>query len=382
MTQNPLDLLHSISPAAISEVARQAAKAQTFEVNEWAVELLRHEKVVETTGGLYRFHGQGWDGERVLPWSAVLKMIRRPGDDCLEPGGMCYWRRELLAYGSSLLASLPGALRAPRCFGVSEDADGGWIWMEEIRETGRAVWDLADFQRAARHLGRFAGAYLTGLPVPDQPWLCASLFRGMLRDDDWWARFMNPASPNNAWQRAAVQQTFPEPLRSRVLRIWAEKWDFIAAYEKLPRVLCHNDAHRQNFMLGENSMAAIDWGFCGPGALGSDLGQLVGTSLSYFAVEPEQAGELEAAVFEGYRAGLRDAGWSGDERLAWLGYCISLALYWGATLPCAAVQLFESGMNVEAKYGRPAGAVLSGWSALAHLALDRADEARMLACEI
>ena len=67
-------------------------------------------------------------------------------------------------------------------------------------------------------------------------------------------------------------------------------------------------------------------------------------------------------MLEGYLAGLRDAGSAGDERLARLGYLISLALYWGGTLPCevASLQPGEAKVNVELKYGHPVEALLSG----------------------
>ena len=383
MTDDRLEKLNGIDPTVLSEVARQDLGAAAFEVRDWSVTPLSHEKVIETTGGLYCFSGRGWDGSEIRSWSVVLKIVNDPQDECQEPRELCYWRRELLAYKSGMLVGLPRALRAPRCHGVSEGAHEAWIWLENIRETGEPTWTLAHFQRAARQLGLFAGAYLAGTSLPDQPWLCGSLFRSILGDDEWWARFMNPDTPVNAWQKPIVQKVFPEPLRSRILQIWAEKWRFITANDYLPRVFCHNDAHRRNLMLrtgvsGQEELIGIDWAFCGPGGLGNDLGELVGTRLSYFAVEPAQAVELEAAVFEGYLAGLRDAGWSGNEGLARLGYTISLALWWGATLPCEAalLQPGESKINAVAKYGRPLEAVLPGWSTLSEFALDRSEEAR------
>ena len=365
------------------EVARRSLDLPVFRLADWSVSPLLHEKVIETTGGLFRFQGRGWDGSEMKAWSAVLKIIHRPDSGGEELQGLGYWRREMLAYQTGLLAALPGAVRAPRCLGVSEQANRGWIWLENITETVDPAWTLAHFQQAARRLGQFAGAYLAGWPMPNLPWLCASLFRDFYADGDWWAKFINPASANNAWQRPLVQAVFSEPLRQQVLQIWAEKWQWIDANERLPQVFCHNDAHRRNLMLhgGENGreeLAAIDWGFCGPGGLGNDLGELVGTSLSYFAVDPANAGELESAVIEGYLVGLREAGWSGDERLARLGYLISLALYWGGTLACevASAQPGATKVNVELKYGHPVEALLPGWTHLAEFALERADEAR------
>ena len=355
---------------------------------------LVHERTIETTGGLFRFDGQGWDGAEQKAWSAVLKVIQRPGNEGEEPQGLGYWRRELLAYQSGMLADLPhlpgeSGLRAPRCYGVNEQAGGAWIWLENITEAVGPAWTLDHFQQAARHLGRFAGAYLVGRPLPNSPWLCASLFRSLYADEEWWARFINPASPNQAWQRPVVQAVYSEGLRQGVLHIWAEKWQWLAANEGLPRVFCHNDAHRRNLMFcnsggGQPELVAIDWGFCGPGGLGNDLGELVGTSLSYFAIDPANAAELERAVLAGYLAGLRDAGWTGDERLARLGYLIALALYWGGTLPCevASVQPGESKVNVELKYGRPVEDLLPGWRQLAEFALERAEEARYLVKQV
>jgi hypothetical protein len=379
MEESP-QYIQSIDPAALSAIAEQALRAPVIKLSDWTASPLSHAKVLETTGGLYRFDGHAWDGEQSKPWSAVLKIINRPEYGCLEPKELCYWKRELLAYQTGLLAVLPTGLRAPRCFGVSEHEQDAWIWLENVKETGPVTWTLAEFQRAARSLGSFSGAYLTGTPLPVNAWLCPSIFRAILGDDEWWAKFINPQSADNAWQRPFVQQAFPEPLRSRILQLWADKWAFITANERLPQVLCHNDAHRRNLFLDEqDELVAIDWAFCGPGGLGNDLGELIGTSLTYFELEPAHAVELESVVTEAYTSGLREAGWSGDEQFVRLGYTISLALWWGATLPCAAAtQLGGPSLNIEAKYGRPVESVLQGWKLLAEFFLDRADQARFL----
>ncbi len=252
-----------------------------------------------------------------------------------------------------------------------------------MKEDAEPAWSILQFQRAAYHLGKFAGLQLVERPVHKAPWMCGSLFRGFYADDDWWAKFIQPASQNNAWQREIVQTVYPEAMKRRVLQIWAEKWRLISANERLPQVFCHNDAHRRNLMLcedrnGQEELVAIDWGFCGFGGLGNDVGELIGTSLSYFAIDPAHADELEDFVLKGYLCGLREAGWAGDEHLPRLGYLLSLALYWGGTLPCevALAQPGESKVNREAKYGRSIETLLPGWSRLAEFALERADEAR------
>ena len=49
---------------------------------------------------------------------------------------------------------------------------------------------------------------------------------------------------------------------------------------------------------------AIDWAYCGYGAIGEDLAGLVGTSLIWFEADGDQAQALETACLEGYVDGL------------------------------------------------------------------------------
>jgi hypothetical protein len=383
MTEDILDKLKEMDPGILTEVARRTLNVPFLVVDDWTVIPLLHEKVIETTGGLFVFNGHGRAKGEKKAWSVVLKIIQRPENGCEELQDLCYWRREIMAYKSGFLADLPSAIRTPKCYGVRETGRDGWIWLENVQENNGTVWSLQQFQRAAFHLGKFAGIQLVKQPVPKTTWMCGSLFRGFYAEGDWWERFIDPASQNNAWQRGFVQSVYTETQKKRVLSIWTEKWRFITANERLPQVFCHNDAHRRNLMLcGDDhileELVVIDWGFCGPGGLGNDLGELVGTSLSYFAIDPAYAEELEAIALEGYLAGLCDAGWDGDKRLLRLGYLISLALYWGGTLPCevALAQPGETKVNLDAKYTRPVEALLTGWTRLAEFALDRADEAR------
>ncbi len=385
MDTDILATLQALDPAILTDLVRQDQHNPKFDILDWKFEPLSHEKIIETTGGLYRFDGHGRDGDATKSWAIALKIINRPQDGCSNPHDWCYWKRELLAFQSGLLADLPRAVVAPRCYGVTEFDNGGWVWMEHIVESTARRWSLEHFHRAARMIGGFAGAFLGNAPIPNTPWLSAPFFRSVFADGDWWATFMDPTSPKNAWQSSLVQQAFTEPLRSGVLRIWAEKQRFFEILDRLPQVFCHNDLHRRNLMLrigaeGQEEIIALDWAFCGPGAVGMDMGELVATSAYFFEVDPAHVGDLEATIFDGYTAGLRDAGWSGDLQLARLGYLLSAALWKGATLPgWTALMLSEnSGVNVQAMYGHPADAVLAGWITLTEFLLERAEEARHL----
>ena len=53
-------------------------------------------------------------------------------------------------------------------------------------------------------------------------------------------------------------------------------------------------------------MISLDWAFTGPGAVGNDLGELVGNSMYFFDYDPYDVETLEATLLESYLAGIAD----------------------------------------------------------------------------
>jgi hypothetical protein len=386
MTDNLLEQLKKIDQAVLTDIVQKDQRNSELVVLDWTVNPLSHEKIIDTTGGLFCFSGQSQSSQGVRPWKVVMKCINNPEELSEQPRRWYYWKREILAFQSGLLAQLPPGVRAPHFYGVMENENGAWIWMEYIEETTGKYWSLEDFSRAAQHLGRSQGKYLVGTPLIDQPWLTQTFFRSAWDKEGRWSRFMNPASAENAWQSPITQRGFDARQKSRVLQLLAEKERFFDVNDSLPQVLCHNDASRRNFMwsrsvqTGKEELIGVDWAFCGIGAVGNDLGGLVGTSMFFFEYNPRDAETLEMAQLEGYLAGLADSGVKVDVRLVRLGYLISLSLWMGAMLPgWAAVMLSpDSGFNAQAMYGRQAEEILEGWVQLDKFCLDRADEARAL----
>ena len=127
--------------------------------------------------GLYRVTGSARVGGATRPWALVCKVCA-PANGA-DPGAWDYPPREPLAYGSGLLAALPGGLAAPRCLAVEAQPDGTTrLWLEAVADAHPGPWPLDRYALVARRLGRFNGAYLAGAPLPDQPWLS----RGWLRE--------------------------------------------------------------------------------------------------------------------------------------------------------------------------------------------------------
>ena len=195
--------------------------------------------------GLYRVTGSARVGGATHPWALVCKVCA-PANG-IDPGAWDYPPREPLAYGSGLLAALPGGLAAPRCLAVEAQPDGTTrLWLEAVADAHPGPWSLDRYALVARRLGRFNGAYLAGAPLPDQPWLS----RGWLRD------FVAPSGPALAELEhlagpggpPLLRRLYPPPVVAELGRLWAERERFLAALDRLPQTFCHHDAFRRNLL--------------------------------------------------------------------------------------------------------------------------------------
>jgi hypothetical protein len=332
--------------------------------------------------GLYRVTGTARVGDATHPWALVCKVCE-PGNGT-DPERWDYPPREPLAYGSGLLATLPDGLAAPRCLAVAAQPDGTTrLWLEAVADAHPGPWPCNRYALVARHLGRFNGAYVTGAPPPDQRWLS----RGWLRD------FIEPSGPALAELKylagpggpPLLRRLYPPPVVAELGRLWAERERFLAALDRLPQTFCHHDAFRRNLLHragpdGED-LVVVDWAYAGQGAIGEELGQLVVASLYFFEAEGIEPRELAAACFAGYVAGVREAGWAGDERLVRLGFAVDAALRTTLGLLRVIVPLVADPARrrvVEDRFGRPLDDVVEAWTQLWPLQFELAEEARAL----
>ena len=380
-----LEQLKAMDLAVLTEAVRKDQLDPDLVILDWTVEPIVHELLTDTTSGLFRFTGHGHSAKGNRPWTVVLKCINNPKLSSQHPREATYWRREIMAYQSGLLEALPPGVRAPRFYGIMENEYGAWVWIEYIKEATVKQWSLDYFQRTARQLGRFQGAYLFNTPLPDQPWLCRPFFGIGWAEQNGWSGFMNPDFEQNAWKQPIIKGALDDKQKLRLLQLIVENLRFDLVNYRLPQVLCHNDVHRKNFMwaispqTGEEELIGVDWAFTGPGAVGNDLGGLVVNSMYFFDYDPYDAETLEAALLEGYLAGIADNGAGIDPRLVRLGYLISLS-FWMEYLPGWTTFILppDSGDHIHAMYGRSAKEVLASWIHINAFCLDRADEARSL----
>ena len=319
-----------LQSAELAPLVAQALDKTNLEVLDWRVISLgaQGSKTVDIGEGVWRISGTAQDGGGVHPWSLIRKGLHASDAfNARDPGSWNYWKREALAFQSGLLAGLPGALKAPRCYAVEEEGDERvWLWLEDIQESVGS-WTMAHYGLAARHLGQFNGAYLSGFPLPKvEPWLSCGRIRA-------WLPALQPWIARSAQhvQTPVVQGLFPGETLARVRRLWADPEPLLQAFERLPVCFCHHDACSSNLLArrtdtGEDEMVAIDWALTGFGRVGEEAGVTTVMTADFTDNPANQVRELAQVVFAGYVEGLRTAGWRGEERLVRLAYTLNAAL--------------------------------------------------------
>lgn len=319
--------VQALDRSTLAPLIRQALRRDDAEPVSWDHRRIPHLLGDAALSRVYRLTGAARVGGETRSWSLILKALIRPPEAVAAPG----WDREIVAFRSGLLDDLPRGLAAPRCFAIEERPEAVWLWQEDVAEEGDTRWPLARYALAARHLGRFSGRSLVAGPLPDAPWLSRGLLRDQAdRNADFWAGRIPVRDP------ALLDRLFPDGLLDRARRVWEERHALLDALDRLPQTLIHGDADRRNLFAwrgpdGEDETVAIDWAWMGVAALGDDLVDLAAGSALWFQADPRDLPALAAACLAGYGAGLADAGWPGDARLARVGFAIGTVLHFG---PC------------------------------------------------
>jgi hypothetical protein len=171
---------------------------------------------------------------------------------------------------------------------------------------------------------------------------------------------------------------WPAEVVEGTLRLVAERGRFFDALDQIPQTFCHLDAIAPNMVAREDATVLVDWGFAGWGAVGQEAGQAAVGSVGFWRFDADHLAELGEACFDAYLAGLREAGWAGDVRLARLGFCLDAALRHGV-FPFALAVPDDA---TRERNGRATGHTFeenpARWTALRRYGLARAEEARSL----
>ena len=291
---------------------------------------------VGTGTRLYRVIGTATDGGRPVEWKLVIKVISLDKMSfqsvSTDQSSWDYWKREWYVYQSPWLQQLPGPLVAPRVLGTGEilaeaDKELAWIALEDLQALDRRPWQAGEFREVARHLGMFNGDYLSGRPLPTDPWLSRNWIRGWTELAEPFVELLPTISSH-----PDAGRLFTPDLIDCLIQLWDEREKLYQVLERLPQTLCHNDVFPRNlFVRGDgrtNRSVAIDWAFCGYGPVGQELSALVGATQPFMESRPERWDELERDCLDGYADGLRQAGWHDSDEVL-LGYLVSTVLRFG-----------------------------------------------------
>ena len=265
-----------------------------------------------TIGGIsgsliYRFSGGIEDSRQEQPWSLVLKVTSlAPQTKGLVSNNVNNFSREFEFYRSDLAHGFPPGFRAAYSYGQSEEMNPSgqpeyWIWLEDMERYPSNQWGLDEFYQAALGLGKFNGAYLSHIPLPEAPWLKRNQIRQYLQmtEPSFQRLFTLHKVP-------VIQILFPPDQVNSLERLWQDRERHLTLLEWLPHTLCHGDAQFSNLFLvptpGEAiETVAIDWSSVGISPLGLDLAQFF--MFCIFFGEQNTAQATETALFQGYLDG-------------------------------------------------------------------------------
>lgn len=374
MSQSPI----AIDEAELLAALRTALGDPAVRLGEWRVTTVFTPMRAGFNGGVFRVEAEALVAGAPRPWSCLVKVMAPAGDNPAydHPTGAAYWRREADAYASGCLADLPGGVRAPACYGVSDGDRTARVWIEEVSDEYGQHWPLSRFEVAARHLGQFNGAYLVGAPLPSFPSLQkVPLAAYTYRSPDKLAGIEQVEAKGDPLWRSL----FPSPIAPRLRALAASEPRLIDALERLPQTFCHYDFADHNLFSpagsGARETIAIDWESIGVGGIGQDAAVLGLLPFGGAKIAPEHAPQLVEAVFQNYLDGLGDAGWKGDPVMARFGFTADAALRWAFNAPPAAIILDPAiRSRDEGRTGKPFEQLVVGRTAMAKVLLALADE--------
>ena len=318
----------TLAPIVESALGRRAT------IGAWHAVPFSYQVTNPLSAGIWRISGTADDGGAPLDWSVILKVAlsdydvllkRFPSELRQELEHAYLWDREVLAYESGIFDRLPPGLVAPRLFLADRRADSCWLWLEDLGDGG-GQWDVARYALAARHLGRFNGAFPEG--AFDAPWLTRDwigtwILRGF------GSRGAVVVENDAIWAHPLVRDGFAAGARERLRRFLNYRERIVQRLNARPHALGHLDAFRKNLFdrttaAGRRETAVIDWSYLGYGPIGAELGHLVIGSVA-FADYRQDIRALADACIPAYLDALRDVGWKGSVADVREGYALSAA---------------------------------------------------------
>ena len=278
------------------------------------------------TAALLRIDGRADVGGNPLDWSAVLKVVVPP--DTADKNDLFQGGRELAIQRSGVLNGSNAGMRVAKLYD-SYRIDGFlYLWIEDLKDMTGPPWELEHFVQAARGIGEFSGAFSLQTPAA-QDWMSSDLIINRWGADK--IRHLPGAPPELRDQQRVRDYISGKDLKN--FHRLVDGIDKLRAHTSAGlRTLCHGDCHARNlFVTGTSAsdpeVVAIDWAGVGLGPLGTDIGTMVGSSLTWGDHEAEVIIRGEREIFAAYFDGLRAAGSEVSESEARISYIYAAGGY-------------------------------------------------------
>lgn len=282
-------------------------------------ELSRHHNDQRTVG-LFRIEGESDENN----WSCVVKVV----DLAMPPNDGVGWNHpeiEESIYRENLLYSLPPAFRPARCYGVVElTAKLHSFWMEDLTPAPQPPWTIDQYRTSAHHLGQFDGyqsvreTQLRSMEIPAHNYVNRWLNLSFDQDVG--------AITSGRVGKSVSRALGPSDV-STLKQVVASIPRFLEKSKRLPPYLTHGDSHARNmFPLGDETVA-IDWAGLAREPLGTGVGALIGSGLTWSLDEQEMVLDGLESVYASYVDGLRAGGWNGRNQDVRLGMFCQLGAY-------------------------------------------------------
>ena len=396
--------ISALTSEKLTPYVRKAIGKSTAKVMDWAYKPISWEVINPVTAGITRLTGMAVDDAQNIPWSIVLKCIQwmdltgspLEKDYMNEPTDWNYWKREALAYKSGILDKFKGNLVTPRCYGVLEQSETSiWLWLEDIQELDRSIWNLDRHILAAKHFGEFNGTYVANLPsLTDFPWLCTRFIQKWIQMSfafGYEEIIINP----DFWNHSLTKLIFSTSIRERVVSLSQAINSLTDILDQQTRTLSHQDTHFPNIFnridaASQTKTIVIDWSYLGLAAIGEDLGNQIAGNLFNLYFDPSNAQIYYADAINAYMDGLRQSGWNDDRKKVEFACATAGAIRyvtWGILMLNWMIQAKDAGElswfdSVAKEQNRSFEDVLGDWDVAFRFLLWLGEEAQRLAPHI
>jgi hypothetical protein len=280
-------------------------------------------------------------------WSTVVKII-----DPTKEARRAILDNEAQIYRLGLFNGDEVPFRAAKCYFIgSHEDDLSTLWLEDLSNAPQPPWNLEQFAVAANHIGQFNGHHLerdTKLPMD------------ILRDS-YIARLERHDRGSIAEELVQKRDTeivkaaYAESSIELTIRFFGLVEQLKEAGRNLPHSLAFGNTHSRNLIPVGDETVGIDWGTVGMEPVGSDIGVLLGSPLSYGIQEASLLIQNERPLYDSYVIGLRSRGWDGNDDELRLGFFCQFAFYISllGVLPIVISDLADRKEFIEKRMGVP-----------------------------